>query len=216
VSQIVQLIIANLKWGVALIAVIAVTSVLVTYKNNGKWEAKYAAYRDSAQAVATIWTDSMRREVSNALYEAETYRNVANIQTAQLQHLQAENTKMNMNNQELNYTLDSLIAIYGPINPIVCRMCLAVRDSLNRQIAGLKNQIIVFDHRDSTRLLEIDAGNRAFVIERQISDSLRAVIMVMPEPPKPARLFGIFRINSNQAFVAGAFAGIGSLLVLRR
>ena len=200
-GNLLNLIIANAKWGVILIAIIAATSVVTTYKNNGVWEGKYKAYRDSAQAVATIWMDSVRREVSNARYEAETYKNVANIQTAELNRLRTANAILSTSNKELNRTLDSLIILLGPLNPIVCETCLLLRDSLNFEIANLNRQIAIFDNRDSTRLLEISALNRMASLERIIGDSLRTVILHMPIPKPAPHLFGLFQINPNQAFV---------------
>ena len=188
---------------------------MTTYKNNGVWEGKYKAYRDSAQAVATVWTDSMQRVISNVRYEAETYKTAAALQTAEVRRLTNENNRWHGKTDSLNKTLDSLIKIYGPLNPIVCAMCLVVRDSLNREIRGLYGTIVVFNNRDSTRLLEIATTNRTFLLQRQVSDSLRVVILRMPTPQSPPRLFGIFKMNNNQAFIAGAVVTIGSMFILR-
>ena len=217
---------ANFKWSVAgivgILSIIAIGSLIyanVVCKGGGEWEAKYKAYRDSAQAAAIVWTDSMRVEVANAWKAADGYRLAANVHTQEVTHLAVINDKLQTINDSLNHTLDSLIGVIGPLNPIVCRLCLELRDSLNVQVANLDRQIEVMNTRDSVRILESDFLRTAFGLEQQISDSLRTIIIHMPTPKAPPRLFRIFNVNLEQSFVGGVivgtFIGIGTLLVVK-
>lgn len=179
------------------------------------WKTKYAIYRDSTK-VLLIRTDSMESVARHYILSADSLNRVAIEQTATINRLRRQYGVLSDSNRILTDSLDSLVIKLGPINPVTCRFCLLTNNSLRNQIHNDSLMITNLERRDTTRMNTIDSLNHAIELDTVVINQLQKQLRDLPEHPPTPRLFGILRMNPNQAFLAGGLFVITSYFILKK
>jgi hypothetical protein len=160
-------------------------------------------------------SDSLETVARKITVTADSLRNVAAHQTQRINVLNSIIHRMTDSADALNDSLDKLIRIYGPLNPITCRQCLVTNTYLRAVVDSFKIEVRDLQRRDTTRVAIIDTLRVALRLDTININRLQGIIDNMPKPKPPPRLFGIFTIGPNQAFIAGTVVTIGSMFILR-
>lgn len=199
----------------AVLVVIAIGAYLIgSFKSDREWNKRYEAYRDSAQVVATQYSDSVRLVVDSIV-------NVADSAIDKAEKSSKEIDRLTERNRRLSAQVENIVI--APITnlPPVCNVCVARLDTAIKQIEILKDLTFTQDStiteankRDSLRLVAIDNLKGALSIETHLTDSLKTVIINLPEPKKD-KFFGLIHISNEAAFIAGTIFTWGLTRVVK-
>lgn len=204
----------NLKWVVAFILVVTIISNLTTCHNSNTWQNRYKTYYDSTHAV-------LRRSDSLAAVAAKTQlaadsEHESNIRRQRISSATDRHLKKMLDSTAiLNAKLDSAVHALGPTNPATCNLCLIANQQLRVDLDTANIHITQLKDINATDAVEI-SNLRLVVHTDTISiNALRTQLVNLPKPAPEPRLFGVFRMNDNQAFLAGAIVTIASFFILR-
>ena len=182
-----------------------------TCQSDDSWRREYENYRVSAQQAATQYVDSINEAIDSIRFQKEQTDSAA-------ENLTRTNLALALEISQLRSQLNEI----GTIHPIpaeslppICSPCIQRLDSSisvirmsNELIETQKNQISTLESRDTLRVRSLAFWQNMFDKQSEKADSLQRVIIDMPEPPKPPKLFFVLKINPNEAALLGTVLGI--------
>ena len=143
-------------------------------------------YKDSVVSPTLVYADSVKK-VSDSL------ENVANAAVEEsnkkTDKIRVLSSNLSASRGQIKTLMDSLRA--DTVTVAVCEQCRRAAYQLEEKLAISDELISQLNSRDTLRLVAIESLTRGLRLQSQRADSLQTIIINLPSPPGPTRVFGI-------------------------